>query len=40
MKLNLTTEGKLPAHFWKIVFVIVACALGINKDSILLILGV
>ena len=40
MKLDITTEGKLPDHFWKIVFVIVACACGINKDSILLIMGV
>ena len=40
MKLNLSTEGKLPGYFWKIVFLIVACACGINSDSILLIMGV
>jgi hypothetical protein len=40
MKLNLSTEGKLPDHFWKIVFMIVACVCGINNDSILLFMGV
>jgi len=40
MKLDITTEGKLPEHFWKIVLLIVACACGINRDSILLIMGV
>jgi hypothetical protein len=40
MKLNLTTEGKLPDHFWKYVFLIVALGCGINSDSILLMVGV
>ena len=40
MKLSLVTDGKLPDHFWKIVFLIVACVFGINNDSILLIMGV
>jgi hypothetical protein len=40
MKLSLTTDGKLPDHFWKIFFLIVACVCGINNDSILLMMGV
>jgi hypothetical protein len=40
MKLNLTTEGKLPDHFWKMLFVVVACMCGIKSDSILLMVGV
>ncbi len=40
MKLNLSTEGKLPDHFWKYVFLIVAVSCGINSDSILLMVGV
>jgi len=40
MKFNLTTEGKLPDHFWKYVFLIVAVSCGINSDSILLMVGV
>ncbi len=39
MKLNLSTEGKLPEHFWKYVFLIVAVSCGINSDSILLMVG-
>ena len=40
MKFLLTTEGKLPDHFWKYVFLIVAVSCGINSDSILLMVGV
>jgi hypothetical protein len=40
MKLDLSADGKLPEHFWKIVFLIVACVCGINNDSILLLMGV
>jgi len=40
MKFNFTTEGKLPDHFWKYVFLIVAVSCGINSDSILLMVGV
>ena len=39
MKVNLTADGKLPDHFWKIIFMIVAVACGINSDSILLMMG-
>ena len=38
MKLNL--EGKLPDHFWKYIFLIVAVSCGVNSDSILLMVGV
>ena len=40
MKLDLSTEGKLPDHFWKYVFLIVAVCCGYNSDSILLMVGV
>jgi len=40
MKLNITTDGKLPEHFWKMLFIVVACACGLNSDSILLMVGV
>jgi hypothetical protein len=40
MKLDLETDLKLPVYFWKIVLLIVGCALGWNKSSILLIMGV
>jgi hypothetical protein len=40
MKLDFETDLKLPIHFWKIVLLIVGCALGWNKSSILLIMGV
>jgi hypothetical protein len=40
MKLNLTADGKIPDHFWKMMFVVVACVAGLNSDSILLLAGV
>jgi hypothetical protein len=41
MKINLTTEGKLPDNFWKILLIVVAsCVGGIHSDSILLMMGV
>ncbi len=40
MKLNLSTEGKVPEHFWKVVLMILALGCGIKSDSILLIMGV
>jgi hypothetical protein len=40
MKLDLSADGKLPDHFWKYVFLIVAVSCGINSDSILLMVGV
>ena len=41
MKVNLTADGKLPDHFWKMLFIVVAsCLGGIHSDSILLMMGV
>jgi len=41
MKLDFSTEGKLPDHFWKILLLLVAsCIGGIHSDSILLLMGV
>ncbi len=41
MKIDLHTEGKLPEHFWKILFLIVASGVcGMNSNSILLLMGV
>ncbi len=41
MRLNLTADGKLPEHFWKILLLVVAsCVGGIHSDSILLMMGV
>jgi hypothetical protein len=41
MKLDLSTEGTLPDHFWKILLLVVAsCVGGIHSDSILLLMGV
>jgi len=41
MKVNLTADGKLPEHFWKILLIVVAsCVGGIHSDSILLLVGV
>jgi hypothetical protein len=41
MKVNLTADGKLPEHFWKILLLVVAsCVGGIHSDSILLMMGV
>ena len=40
MKFDLETDLKLPGYFWKIVLLIVACALGWNSTSILLLMGV
>jgi hypothetical protein len=41
MKLNLTADGKIPDHFWKILLIAVASGVcGMHSDSILLIMGV
>jgi hypothetical protein len=41
MQVNLTADGKLPEHFWKILLLVVAsCVGGIHSDSILLMMGV
>ena len=40
MKFDISADGKLPDHFWKYVFLIVAVSCGINSDSILLMVGV
>lgn len=41
MKFNLTADGTLPDHFWKILFIVIASGVcGMHSDSILLLMGV